>query len=43
MLPLPGEITAEGLFSTYDLPTPEADAGGRLLVITGDAKAASSG
>jgi Ca-activated chloride channel homolog len=41
MLPRPGEITPEGLFSEFDLPTPEAEKSARLLSITGDAKAAS--
>lgn len=41
MVPRPGEITAEGLFSEYDLPTPDAERSNQLLSITGDAKVAS--
>src|SRR5690606_40135781 len=41
LLPTAAEITAEGLFSEYDLPTPEAGKTTRLLEITGDAKAAA--
>ena len=41
LLPHTSEITIEGLFSEFDLPTPEADTGGRLLTITGDAKASA--
>src|SRR5690606_16463965 len=41
LLPTAAEITAEGLFSAYDLPTPEAGKTTRLLEITGDAKAAA--
>lgn len=41
MLPLPGEFTAEGLFSEYDLPLPAVDAGDKLLRVTGAGKRAT--
>jgi Ca-activated chloride channel family protein len=41
MLPHESKITAEGLFSEFDLPTPSSGQAKNLLEITGDAKAAT--
>ena len=41
LLPLPGEFTAEGLFSEYDLPLPNVGTSSKLLRISGAGRSAS--